>query len=104
MLTRWSGSCTANKGHLPTRDHAMRFPKYLGRLGMALVVASTPAFAGPYNAVDDFSLGSNPNGSWSYLSNGSLMTSAENPCVVESSVAGLICWQNSGSDAAGTLG
>lgn len=81
----------------------MRTLEKLTGLAIALAVVSAPALGGTFNVVSDFSLGSNPNGSWSYLADGSLMGSTGDPCVVESSVTGLICRQNGGSDAGGTL-
>ena len=48
-------------------------------LGLAFVALSPGAKASTYNAVDDFSIVSNPNGPWSYLASGTpLSTSGHN--------------------------
>lgn len=65
----------------------MKFARRLGRvairptgifLGLALMAVGAQASAS-YNAVDDFSIASNPNGVWSYLASGTpLSTSGHN--------------------------
>jgi PEP-CTERM motif len=62
---------------------------------LLLVLASaTPALAGTvqYDAVTDFSVAANPNGPWSYLVNGSLLT-VGGTC----GFVGTECWWNGGS-------
>lgn len=64
---------------------------------LLLILASMPpalADTVTYDAVADFSVTANPNGQWSYLVNGSLLTLGESVCF---GLVGIECWWNGGS-------
>ena len=51
----------------------------------------TMAWASTYDAAGDFSAAANPNGPWSYLVSGSLLTQGQTTC---NGLAGIACWDN----------
>ncbi len=65
---------------------------FLAALGLA---AALNASATSFNAVSDFSLASNPNGSWSYLASSSLLSTA---VVGSGSLAGIDYWWSNQSE------
>src|SRR5579884_2199993 len=91
---------TVISGHLaPVRKRLLRIAPALalGALLLSpltispLTPTSAHADAGSYDAVAQFSLASNPGRAWSYLANGSLLTSQTLDCGATSTVA---CWWN----------
>jgi hypothetical protein len=61
-------------------------------LGSLALGVCLPARAISYDAAGDFSItNGNPNGVWSYLVSGSLLTEEQASC---NGVAGIACWQN----------
>ncbi len=62
--------------------------------GLTVLCAGVPAHATTYDLVAGFS-GSNPNGVWSYVANGSLMGTYSAAC--PGSPTGIACWSNSQS-------
>ena len=65
--------------------------RILAVLSLALLFSVAPALADTvqYDAVNDFSATSNPNGAWSYLMDGTSFTVRSCPIA-----AGIICWWN----------
>jgi hypothetical protein len=60
-----------------------------------LLTLAIPAFASPvYDAAADFSVAANPNGQWSYLVSGSLLTQGQSTC---NGHTGIACWDNDSS-------
>ena len=62
--------------------------------GLTVLCAGVPAHATTYDLVAGFS-GSNPNGVWSYVANGSLMGTYSAAC--PGSPTGIACWSNNQS-------
>jgi hypothetical protein len=61
------------------------------RSAVLAALAYNGANAAAFNAVDYFSLAGNPNGTWTYLADGTVLGSTFNPCEGHT---GLACWWN----------
>ena len=70
----------------------LRNPFFLAALGLA---AALNASATSFNAVSDFSLANNPNGSWSYLASSNLLSTA---VVGSGSLTGIDYWWSNQSE------
>jgi hypothetical protein len=77
------------------RTAAVGRSRNLTGFAVFLLTLAIPAFGSPvYDAAADFSVAANPNGQWSYLVSGSLLTQGQSTC---NGHTGIACWDNDSS-------